>query len=271
MTTTMPSLLDGMAPAPPAPVAKRAPLRERLRERFLGTPERRRKSIVRGRWIGGVALLGAVAGAYLALRPTPMPDYEDDPLDEVFGYTLLSDEFNKLPVEKRLELVGTVFKRIQSMSSGDSGMMAAFAAGIMGKAREQMEENASRLMIDLWDKYSLEYDRVPAEERERFIDSTVVQLMRTTEVLSGQANPRSDEEILADAKEQSRRDQARLSDPKRAPGSREFAGMFIFMDRTIGARASGGERARGQALMRDMTRRLRGQDIRTGKPLDGGG
>jgi hypothetical protein len=42
------------------------------------------------------------------------------------------------------------------------------------------------------------------------------------------------------------------------------------MDRTVGSQASGGERARGQQLMRDMTRRLRGQDVHTGKPEGGG-
>lgn len=266
------SLMDGLdavaAPASPP----RAPLRQRLRERFqswwagrVATPETRRTT-----WgVGGAGLVLIGVGAFLALRPTPMPDYDSDPIDEVFNFTLLSDEFNALPVEKRVELVGKVVERVKNMGSGDSALLAAFAAGIMGKAREQLEANASRLVIDLWDKSAKDYANVPADQRAQYLDKLVVDLIKTTEMLSGNSRDVSDQDRLAEAKRQAQRDVRVLSDPQRAPSNTEFARMWVFMDRTVGGHASGGQRARGQQLMRDMTRHLRGNDVHTGKP--GGG
>src|SRR5262245_2577613 len=49
-----------------------------------------------------VLLLSGSLAAYLLLRPVPQPDYAADPMDDVLNYTLLTDEFNKLPVDKRL-------------------------------------------------------------------------------------------------------------------------------------------------------------------------
>jgi hypothetical protein len=137
--------------------------------------------------IAGVLLLvGASVGAYFALRPRPMPDYENDPLDEIFDYTLLSDEFNRLPVEKRIELVSSIIGRLKNMGSGDSAMLAAFAAGIMGSAREQLEQNASKLAIDLWDKYADDYAKMKGEDRGAYLDKTFVEFQKTMELMGGQ-------------------------------------------------------------------------------------
>lgn len=267
------SLMDGLEGASTAAVRPpRAPLSQRVRERAgawwtgrMATTQKRRTT-----WgVGGAALAMVAVGAFLILRPTPMPDYENDPIDEVFNFTLLSDQFNALPVEKRVELVGKVVERVKNMGSGDSALLAAFAAGIMGKAREQLEANASRLVIDLWDKSATDYANVPTDQRAKYLDKLVVDLIKTTEMLSGNPRDVSDEDRLADAKKQAQRDVRVLSDPQRAPSNTEFARMWVFMDRTVGGHASGGQRARGQQLMRDMTRHLRGMDVHTGKP--GGG
>ncbi len=79
-------------------------------------------------------------GLAFTLRPYPMPDYEDDPLDDIFNHTLLQDEFNNLPIEERVRLVGSLIQRVEGMGSSDGTLLAAFAAGITGSAREQLEE-----------------------------------------------------------------------------------------------------------------------------------
>ena len=275
MNSTMPSLMDDLdrVAAPAKSSAPREPLGTRLRARLtdwwdgrMSSPGKKKTTYAGG----AVLLLAVVGGAYLALRPVPMPDYDTDPIDEVFNFTLLTDEFNALPVEKRVELIGKIVGRIKTMGAGDSAMLAAFAAGIMGQAREQLQANATRLVIDLWDKSALEYAKVPPDKQGEYVDKLVVDLIKTTELIGGQARDVDDATRLADAKKQAQRDVAMLSDPKKAPSGTEFARMWVFMDRTVGSQASGGERARGQQLMRDMTRRLRGQDVHTGKPEGGG-
>src|SRR2546423_1864572 len=115
----------------------------RWRERINGTPERR-AALAKWLKIGGpIAAVIVGVGAYFAFRPVPQPDYRKDNLRKVFNYTLLTDEFNRLPIEKRLELIGQLVQRMKGMSAGDSTLLAAFAAGIAGKARAQIEENAS--------------------------------------------------------------------------------------------------------------------------------
>lgn len=270
----LPSLIDESFAAAPAPVKRRRSPRAVLNDWWASrtsTPEKRTRTMKRVRIAGVLLLVGASAGAYFALRPRPMPDYDKDPLDEVFDYTLLSDEFNRLPVEKRVELVGSIIGRLKNMGSGDSAMLAAFAAGIMGSAREQLEANASKLAIDLWDKYADDYAKMKGQDREAYLDKTFVEFQKTMELMGGQPRDISDEERLKEGQRQAKRDQERMSDPKRGPNPRQMAQMFVFMDRQVGVHAAGNERARGAQLMRDMTRRLRGQDPTTGKPANPGG
>jgi hypothetical protein len=270
----LPSLIDESFDAAPAAPPPRRTLRERARGWWAArtsTPAKRARTMKRVRIAGVLLLVGASVGAYFALRPRPMPDYENDPLDEIFDYTLLSDEFNRLPVEKRIELVSSIIGRLKNMGSGDSAMLAAFAAGIMGSAREQLEQNASKLAIDLWDKYADDYAKMKGEDRGAYLDKTFVEFQKTMELMGGQPRDISDEERLKEGQRQAKRDQERMSDPKRGPSARQMAQMFVFMDRQVGVHAAGNERARGAQLMRDMTRRLRGQDPVTGKPINGGG
>lgn len=208
--------------------------------------------------IGVAAALMVASGLWLALRPVPKPDYSKDRIDAIFRYTLLTDEFNRLPIEERVELVGMLVGRVKSMGAGDSTLLAAFAAGIAGAAREQLEENASRLAIDLWDKYASEYEKLPADQREGFLDMAFVEFSKTMEALGGEVRDVSDAERLAEA----RREAAQGAE-RGMPG--RFVGrMFGIMNSNIGGHASPLERARGAQMMRDMTRRLRGQPISGG-------
>lgn len=203
---------------------------------------------------------------WFLLRPTPQPDYLNDNIDKLFGYTLLTDDFNNLPIDQRIELVKQLGQRLGSMSSSDSILLASFAAGIAGKAREQIEKNISTLMIDVFDVYAQDYPSIPPENRLAYIDTKVVEMVRLMEGLDGSPINKTDEEILDQAREQAARDVQWIKDPENKPTPRQNGRIFQFMYSTIGSHASPQQRARQGMLMRDMTRRLRGQNITTGKP-----
>lgn len=273
----MPSLLDEAAAAP-VDQAKRPGLiartRASLRARFDrwwspidADPVRRKRWIMGGRVALGALVLGLGVGGYFVFRPVPQPDYLDDPLNDVLGYTLLTDEFNKLPVEKRLELIGQLVQRFKSMDAGDSVLMASFAAGIAGAARDQLMENGSRLAVDTWDKFAVDYAKVPESERGDYLDKTFVDFTKMMETLGGRPRDVSDEERLAEGRRQAQRDMERIKEnPERAPSSEMAGRMFQFMNEGVGQYASASQRVRGQQMMRDMVRRMRGVDIVTGKP-----
>lgn len=277
-----PLLSDAAEPGPPGKKPRRskrerAPRRS-LKERWQAfvaartdTPERAKKFKRTGIILAAVLVLGAGIGAYLALRPYPQPDYEDDPLDELFNYTLFQDEFNKLPIEERIELVGSLVKRMESMGSSDGTLLAAFAAGISGAAREQLEENAAKMMLDFMDYHATNYAIVddPAQQEEN-IKNTIVDFIRMANTFDGQPTKRSDEELLARAKRDAQRDQEQFRDPNRGPSVKGVARFTNIMDNRVGAQGTPHQRARITRMMRDMTRYLRGEDLATGQPKPGG-
>src|SRR5690606_7635905 len=122
--------------------------------------------------------------AWLVFRPVPRPDYETGKLDTVFAYTLLTDEFNKLPVEERIRLIGELVRRVRSMDSSDSVLMAAFAARISGAARDQLVENASLVMVDLTDRAASQYNQnASPAERKTFIEQQAIELQIAMEAM----------------------------------------------------------------------------------------
>jgi hypothetical protein len=232
--------------------------------RLAGTEDRKARLIKRAK-IGGPILVVVLAAAlWLVFRPVPQPDYKKARLNKVFNYTLLTDEFNRLPVEKRMELIGQLVQRMKNMSAGDSTLMAAFAAGIAGAARQQIEENVSRLAIDMWDKYAKDYAAVKPENRGEFLDNTFIEFMQTMSAVSGQPLDKSPSEMLADARAQAQRDKQNLRDPDRQPPSQALGRMFNFMQGNVGGHATPTQRSRGQLMMRDMIRRMRGEDVNGG-------
>ncbi len=245
---------------------RRAPdLRELLdswRYRLAGSPQRKAR-LVKWTRIGGPGLVVVLGvAAWLVFRPVPQPDYARDNLKRVFNYTLLTEEFNKLPIEKRLALIGQLVDRLKNMSAGDSSLLAAFAVGIAGAARDQIEKNASRLAIDLWDKYALEYKDVKPEDRGAFLDNAALEFVKMMEAMGGQPSNKSDTEMLTEMHEQAKRDEKVLDDPNKRPPSQAFARMFTIMRGNVGDHATPAQRSRGQLMMRDMVRHMRG---------DGGG
>ena len=161
----------------------------------------------------------------------------------------------QLPVDQRQRLIGELVQRISDMNGSESGLLAAFAAGIYGQAREQLEENVSRLMVDTADVHAAGYSSVPPEERGEYLDQAVLSLMKMGEAVAGQTSEQTDEERLAEARGQAQRDAEFI---KSGGVSTQAAGtMFLVLDRGIGSHASAHQRARISNMMRDMTDRLR--------------
>lgn len=218
-------------------------------------------------WTAAALIATSVGiGLYYALRPIPRPEYETADMDDILDYTLLSDDFNRLPVDERLRLLKQVIQRFSSMSSDDSVAMAAWAAAIKDELRDKIMRNASLIVMDLWDKSATDYRSVPDGEKDRWMDNTVVGLMKTMEDLTpGGARNISDEERLKEARAQAARDQKQMRSDD-APSSGDLGRMADFLRNGMGKFASPQQQTRAQQLMRDMTRHLRNQDISTGKP-----
>ena len=271
MTSRMPGLLDTEpgAPAVMIRMARRRGVGEVVRSWWAGrtdTPERRRRTM-RTLWITGmVMVLVGGAGLFAAYGPVFQPDYRRGKLDRVMNYTLLTDEFNNLPVEKRMELIGQLVQRLRKMDAGDSVLLAGFASGVAGAAREKLEENASRLAIDLWDKHAKDYDTVPAEEREEFLEQAFVDFQKTMEAVGGRVREVSDSDRINEVRKQAASDRQALRDPENQPPPEAIGRMVSVMNRTLGSNANPTQRVRGAQMMRDMVRHFRGQDISTGKP-----
>lgn len=229
-----------------------------------GDREARRVAVI----LGIAASIAFLAGLTVALMPTRVPDYANDPLDKVFDFTLLTEDFNNLPIERRLELISVLSSRLQGMSSSESTVMAAFAAGIVGSARDQLERNASRLALDIFDSYATEYRTVPDAEREAFLDRKVVEFSRTMALLTGGDPDRlSDEERLARSQRQAQRDADRVRENR--PSGEMTAGVFRFLDQGIGGHSTPQQRARLQVLVSDMGKHMRGEPISGREPPRG--
>ncbi|QKK06991.1 MAG: hypothetical protein HND58_01655 [Planctomycetota bacterium] len=202
-----------------------------------------------------VAALALGLGIYLAIRPVPKPDYEQAEMGKIFNYTLLTEEFNRLPVEERIELISQLVDRVGDMDASESVMMAQFFAGIAGEAREQIERNAGKLLVDATDLVAKDYAAVPPEERDAYLDDAYVRLVRLTSPFDGSIDRRTDEELL----ERGRRD---TKQGQEAMGSGEVnadqaSRLLVFMNQQTAKSASPAQQQRLTLFMRDMTRRLR--------------
>jgi len=264
------SLLDGIdaPPVPGAAASRRGPSPEQVAAANAKREARRARwnALVGSRRFkqGAVAalvlaLLGSGGGALWYFRFREPPDYDIAALDSIFDYTLLQDDFNKLPVKQRLELISKLVQRLKNMNAGDSALMAAFAAGIAGQAREQLEKNASRVMLDMTDQYAIEYEKLEGAERDKYLEDAMADMFRTMDGLDGTPSTKTNEEIIADAKRDSKRMKdfsGKLDDEQKGQRSER---MFNFMREGIGGHSSPAQRARLTGFMRDMGRSLRGE------------
>jgi hypothetical protein len=218
-----------------------------------------------GGWIGrrrrvaagalAVLLAGAGFWAWRSTRVIPPPDYTSARLDLLFEYTLLTDDFNRLPVEQRIELLGQLVRRLRAMGGDDSLLLALFATMIMGEARAQLEENLSRLAIDVADKFAVDYDPNASEEdRTAYLEDAFVEMQEMFAFL-GERPEKTPEQMLADGRRQARRDLQRFRDGR--VGAGEVIRVFDLMNNGIGRNMSGHQKVRVQTMFRDMTEMLR--------------
>ncbi len=223
-----------------------------------------------GLFVGVLLSLGVLVWAYLEFRTRPIPDYAEGEIEDVLDYTLLSEDFNRLPIDKRLALIKDLVARLKGMSAGDSELMASFAAGISGKAREQLQRNIEKMGVDLLDSFADRYATVAEEQREGFLDDSFNEFTRMLEDVSGFQNNKTDKERLTDARSQAKRDMenARKNDTGMDRG-RVTNFMKTVQDRG-GKLAEPKQKARMARFTRDMVRHMRGQDLDSGKPKDGG-
>jgi len=280
--TQLGSLLEGIDQDRPKERARRS-LRDRLNRAgnaALAWPlATRRRRLVSGAAVA-LGLIGAGVFAYLESRPTPVPDYDTDPIDTLFDFTLLTDEFNRLSVEERLELLGTLYRRMEGMSASESVLLAAFAAQIEGQLRDQVEENISRLMFDTADMLAVKYQQLPSDadlaERQRALEDAYVEFVRLGGVFDGRPVTTPREEILQEGREEAQEREAQIA--SRQSTLRQADWVFNTVQTSAEQFSTPQQRSRVTRFMRDMTRHLRGEDIKSGEkistpqpPAPGGG
>ncbi|MCW5764870.1 MAG: hypothetical protein KIT68_02705 [Phycisphaeraceae bacterium] len=251
----------------------RRPAGEQVMEALRRARELAERKAVRRVAVVAAALLLALGGwfAYVQLRPIAVPDTEFDDIEDVLDFTLLSDDFNRLPLQERLALLKGVISRLKGMNDGDSGLMAAFAAGLSRPALEQLRKNAEKLFVDLWDSFAEEYETVKQADRQAFLDDAFVRFTKMAEDLSGFTMREDEGRRLSDAKDNAKRDAARLREGGSQPMQSRMVTRFMKdMQERGGPLAKPQQRDRMARFSRDMARHMRGQDIDTGKEASPG-
>ncbi|MBX3387936.1 MAG: hypothetical protein KF691_00625 [Phycisphaeraceae bacterium] len=216
---------------------------------------------VRNRVLAGLGIAivaGAGVGGYRYWQLHHRPDYALDPIDDLAEFTFLRGDFNSLPIKERLKLIKDFADRIRNASSGDSALLASFAAGISGKAREQIQENGARLMLDMVDASALDYAKVAPEERGAFLEKSVIEWTRIGDQVSGRPE-RSDEEILADVRKQTEeRDERRKKmGPERS--AKMAAGIVGFLNGNVANHANPVQSQRTLQMMSDVNKHFSGK------------
>lgn len=210
---------------------------------------------------GGLAAAAAVAllvGGYIYWDLHHKPNYALDPIDDVAEFTFLRDDFNNLSIDERLKLIREFADRLRDASSSDSAMLASFAAGISGKAREQIAANASRLMLDMVDKSAIEYASLTGPDREKFLEKSVIEWTRIADQVAGRGD-RTDEEILADIKketEQREKMRERMG-PERS--ARMASGIMSFLNNNVAKHSNPIQQQRTLQMMADVNKHFSGR------------
>ena len=254
------SLLDDLqidaaaAGRPAGPGAVRAAI-ARIAGALWGSAAARRRLVI----AGAVVLVGGgAAGGYEYWRLHHRPNYELDPVDDLAEYTFLRSDFNALPIKERLKLIREFADRVRNASSSDSAILASFAAGISGRAREQIQENGAKLMLDMVDASAVDYAKVPPEERGAFLEKSVIEWTRIGDQVSGRGD-RSDEEILEDVRKQTkqREEMRKKMGPERS--AKMAAGIVTFLNGNVANHANPIQSQRTLQMMSDVNKHFSGK------------
>ncbi len=206
--------------------------RDTLDEKLKDLWDTRRREL--GRAAGGLALAALIGyGVYwwIEVRFHPPPSIFDSPVDDVLGYFSL-DDFSKLPVEDRIRFLMELADRFRGGDQAESAVMAAFLAGLTGPAREQATQNARLLAKDILAQGAAAYLALTEKERGKFIDDWMVKWLKTGErIATGKEGDKTDEERLADIKEEGERGRTRASEtPTDRMPSLTSDGAMRFLD-----------------------------------------
>lgn len=241
-----------------ASATRRVSITDRISARLAAmwnTPASRNRLVI-GACVALVA--GAGVAGYRYWEMHHRPDYALDPVDDLAEFTFLRGDFNSLPIKERLKLIKEFADRLRNASSGDSALLASFAAGISGKAREQIQENGARLMLDMVDASAVDYMKVPEAERGAFLEKSVIEWTRIGDQVSGRGD-RTDEEILADIKKQTaQRDEMRKKmGPERS--AKMAAGIVGFLNGNVANHANPVQSQRTLQMMSDVNKHFSGK------------
>lgn len=181
-----------------------------------------------------VALLAMLLGGgtwwWIASRFRPPPSIFDTPVDGVLGYLALKD-FSKLPLEERIRFMTEFADRFRGFNPSESAAAAAFLAGLSQPAREQLRENVKGMMKDALAQGASEYMNLPASKRGEYIDQWLVKWQRILERgVGGKESKKTDEERLAEMKDQGERGERQRERFARGSGSMTDRGVTRFMD-----------------------------------------
>lgn len=228
------------------------------------------------RRIGGLAVVLALLlfgiWGVIQLTPRHQPDFLNDDLGDVLKFTLLTDDFNNLPLDERMKLLKDLIQRMKNMSADDAPIMAAFAAGLKEKMKRQVERNVKKLAADMIDDYAKDYAAVEPSEADEFLDDAIIGFTHLMEDVAGEKSPlpEKDEERLATIKNQAKKDEQKIREDHSPLSAKRASRFFEFVHKDEAAVADPQQRGRSAKFMRDMTRHVRGQDVSTGKPKGGG-
>lgn len=206
-----------------------------------------------GAGVVAATMLALCVSGYLYWERHHKPNYALDPIDDVAEFTFLRDDFNNLSIEERLKLIREFADRIRSASSSDSAMLASFAAGISGKAREQIAANASRLMLDMVDRSAIEYSSLTGEEREKFLEKSVLEWVRIRDQVAGQGE-RTDKEIFAEIKKENEQ-REKMRERMGPEGSARMAsGIMSFLNNNVAKHSNPIQQQRTLQMMADVNK-----------------
>lgn len=211
-----------------------------------------------------VLLLAGGAFAWWSSRWRPPPSIFDSPVDDALGY-LAIDDFNRLPLEERVRFMLDFASRFRGLEQGESAVVAAFMAGLTGKAREQLLQNMRILAKDILVEGAATYVDLPPKERGAFIDAWLVRWSKVGEEMAfGAPRERSDEDRIEEFRREARRGQERqLERQQERPTDLSLtevgAGRFLdFWQSDVETAATPREQGQITRFMVDVRKRLSG-------------
>lgn len=228
---------------------------DRMKEFVDG--RRREVTFAAGALVVALALV-AVLYWWFAVRWKPPPSIFDNPVDDALGYLALPD-FNKLSLEERMKFLMDLADRFRNLAPSESAAAAAFLAGVVGPAREQLQQNARELAKDILASAAAEYMNLPESERGAFIDKWLVDWMKTGErITRGEERKRTDDERLAAIDRDADRERERQRESDIPAPSDRTAGRFLdFWQSEVEKTSTPKQQGQIVKFMTDVRQRLR--------------